>query len=260
MRPGLSSCSTGSGASSARVSGGVAPVFQITPVAVASAAAPMIPETAPARMRLAPDNGPPASHAGRRSIMSPTTPPSPVGSGQCAKVGRQDTKAAVPKTPTSHRTNRRTSRSSARCVTRRQPQIATGRMSATVATPSSCIMRSAATAPETPSRLRTGALVAWLRLGSCTDQVASAMAARTDTAISTKPAASYRRRRAAARNSSGRSERSNVRRIACMLLACCYGLSTATRRCSASAVVSLSCTMATRIYPAPGLPSRSRAR
>ena len=28
--------------------------------------------------------------------------------------------------------------------------------------------------PATPSRLRTGALVAWLRLGSCTDQVASA--------------------------------------------------------------------------------------
>jgi hypothetical protein len=42
--------------------------------------------------------------------------------------------------------------------------------------PSSCISRSAPMAPGSPSMLRTGALVAWLSEGSCTDQVASATA------------------------------------------------------------------------------------
>ena len=41
----------------------------------------------------------------------------------------------------------------------------------------SCIIRSALIAPGSPSMLRTGALVAWLSEGSCTDQVASASAA-----------------------------------------------------------------------------------
>ena len=65
-------------------------------------------------------------------------------------------------------------RPNGRCVSRRQPQIAIGSTSTIEARPKSWIDRSATIAPVRPSRLRTDASVAWLRLGSCTDQVASA--------------------------------------------------------------------------------------
>ena len=102
-------------------------------------------------------------------------------------------------------------------------------------------------APGEPSRLRTGALVAWLKLGSCTDQVASATASRIADRDQQRTAADLADAPAHARaQSSDRKVRlSRLRSIADM--AALPQPSTATRRCNASAVVSWSCTMATRI-------------
>ena len=152
--------------------------------------------------RGAPDSGAPNTQAGTRNSASPMTPPSPVGSGHALLAGRHDAKAAAAGAPTTHSTTRMRSRSSGRCVTRRQPQAATGNSKAIVAMPSSCIIRSALIAPVRPSMLRTGALVAWLSEGSCTDQVASATAATPARPSSTAPMISCRRRRSAARISS----------------------------------------------------------
>ena len=102
-------------------------------------------------------------------------------------------------------------------MTSRQPQIATGSTSAIAARPKSCISRSAAMAPGAPSRLRTGALVAWLRLGSCTDQVASASVASTassdqrEAASFAQPAPDRRR----ANHRTGSEDRSRGRALAC---------------------------------------------
>src|SRR5215831_17326327 len=85
-------------------------------------------------------------------------------------------------------------------------------MMATAAVPNSCISRSAVIAPGSPNRLWTGAEVAWVRLGSCTDQVASARPAVAANAISAKPAPSRRRRPISPRQSSDRkAAKSNVR-------------------------------------------------
>src|SRR5580704_14098327 len=72
--------------------------------------------------------------------------------------------------------------------------IAIGNNSASEPRPSSCINRSAVIAPVWPSRLRTGASVAWLSDGSCTDQVASASAAIMARLSSAMPLTSRRRR------------------------------------------------------------------
>ena len=53
-------------------------------------------------------------------------------------------------------------------------------------------------APGWPSRLRTGASVAWLSDGSCTDQVASASAAIMARLSSAMPLTSRKRRRSKA--------------------------------------------------------------
>ena len=87
-----------------------------------------------------------------------------------------------------------------------------------VAMPSSCIIRSALIAPVRPSMLRTGALVAWLNEGSCTDQVASAMAIAAASTISAKPPLSQMRRRSRARNSSDQFESSMPRSMAAISL------------------------------------------
>ena len=154
--------------------------------------------------RGAPDSGAPNTQAGTRSSASPMTPPSPVGSGHALLGGRHEAKAAAASAPKIHSTVRMRSRSSGRCVMRRQPQAATGNRNAMVAMPSNCIIRSALIAPVRPSMLRTGALVAWLSEGSCTDQVASATAAMPASPSSTAPVISCRRRRNAARISSER--------------------------------------------------------
>ena len=139
------------------------------------------------------------------AAQSPVTPPSPAGSGQVAVRGRQAAKPAASSIGQRPRTrSRMRSRCSGRWVASRQPQTATGSTSATAATPNSCISRSATMAPGRPSRLRTGALVAWLSEGSCTDQVASASASSMASAISARPPSSRRRRRSASRSASDR--------------------------------------------------------
>ena len=151
--------------------------------------------------RGAPDSGP-KIQAGTCNSESPTTPPRPVGSGQDLLGARHDANPAAAIVPATQRIARMRCRSSGRCVSSRQPHEATGSSSATVAMPRICIIRSALAAPTRPSALRTGALVAWLNEGSCTDQVASASAAMPAMPITPMPTISRTRRRAAARRSS----------------------------------------------------------
>ncbi len=67
--------------------------------------------------------------------------------------------------------------------------------------------------------LRIARDVAWLRLGSCTDQVISAAAATPDSAIRHKPASSRRRRASASRIAAGNwPTRGMTRSIAGMLM------------------------------------------
>ncbi len=54
--------------------------------------------------------------------------------------------------------------------------------------PINCMIRSATTAPFAPSALRIGASVAWFRLGSAIDQVASATPRASVSAITVSPA------------------------------------------------------------------------
>src|SRR5438105_7023345 len=67
--------------------------------------------------------------------------------------------------------------------------------------------------------LRMARDVAWLRLGSCTDQVVSAAAATPDSAIKLNPASSRRRRASASRIDAGNwPTRGITRSIAGMLM------------------------------------------
>src|SRR6476659_4564286 len=67
--------------------------------------------------------------------------------------------------------------------------------------------------------LRIAREVAWLRLGSCTDQVISAAAATPANAIRDRPASSRRRRTSASRIEAGRwPTRGMTRSIAGMLI------------------------------------------
>ena len=87
-------------------------------------------------------------------------PAKPVGSGHALLGGRHEANPAAASAPRAHSASRVRSRSSGRCVIRRQPQAAIGNRNAIVAMPSNCIIRSAPIAPVRPSILRTGALVA----------------------------------------------------------------------------------------------------
>ena len=66
-----------------------------------------------------------------------------------------------------------------------------------------CITRSAAIAPGAPRRLWIWALVAWLRLGSLTDQVSSAKVRLATPASATRPAISAARRFGNSRTEAG---------------------------------------------------------
>ena len=117
--------------------------------------------------------------------------------------------------------------------------------------PAICIIRSAAIAPGRPSRLCTGASVAWLSDGSCTDQVASAKAAimaRLNQRDAAELAQAPAQHGAEMAGKEGHAIEAAVdHRHDVALDAFSPQPSTATRRCNASAVISLFCTMATRI-------------
>ena len=136
---------------------------------------------------------PPESLRGRVRIASPTTPPRPLGRGQRSVAGSSPAKAAAKPTPTIHRTTRRPKRSSLRWFMRRRPQKPIGTITAVAAMPTICMVRSATMAPAPPSRLRTGPEVAWLKLGSCTDQVRKASASAPAKASNMSPQASASR-------------------------------------------------------------------
>ncbi len=141
---------------------------------------------------------PKPKYSGTRSRASPVTPPSPVGSGQLPGFGRQPKNAAASGSATNH-TSCRSFPPKSRCAKSRQPVSASGISTIAAASPSICIIRSAAMAPGAPSRLCTFALVAWLKEGSCTDQVASAIAVISASVMRPTPASSLRRRRTISR-------------------------------------------------------------
>ncbi len=114
---------------------------------------------------------------------------SPLGSGQAVVRGKQAASPAANGGVAAQASTRHSSRSKRRRLISRQPQVPTGITTVKAARPKSCIARSAKIAPGTPMTLVTGALVAWLRLGSFTDQVASAPVASTAEPISSNPSA-----------------------------------------------------------------------
>ena len=195
------------------------------------------PNTSAATNSAMPESGAPKIIAGARSSASPNTPPNPVGSGQEPMRGSVETKAAARNVARIHSRPRHLS-PTGRCDSSRQPSSISGSSSMMAARPSNCIAKSEKIAPGKPSRLCAGLCVAWLSEGSCTDQVASAMAPSSASVISARPASSLRRRRRMSRKCSETKARtSRLRSIA--------GIgfpypSTATRRWSASAVVVLS--------------------
>ena len=222
--------------------------FKPNPTATAKQVSIPVPLTIASTNRVQPPRLPPASQVGSRMSASPVTPPSPAGNGQPAPCGNEAAQAAASISPMTQNIRRSPSRLSARWVMSRQPHTAIGNTNAIAAMPNSCISKSDTTAPGPPSMLRIGLLVAWLSEGSCTDQVTSASVSATASRISAIPPSSRSRRFSDSRTESDRSPRlSRPRSIARMGRSPPLYPSTATRRCSASAVVSLSCTMATRI-------------
>src|SRR5450631_912880 len=163
--------------------------------------------------------GGPNTTAGARTSASPTTPPSPVGSGQAPPCGQQ---LAKPADITAHRiqhASRSASRSKVRWVSMRQPRTATGRISMIAPRPRICINRSAKIAPGYPTMLRMAPEVAWLRLGSCTDQVIRAAAPTPERDNKARPVSSRKRRANASRIDAGKwPTRGMTRSIAGMLM------------------------------------------
>ena len=107
---------------------------------------------------------------------------------------------------------RRPLRSSERWVKSRQPHMAIVNTRATAARPNNCINKSAIAAPGKPKRLLASALVAWEKLGSLTDQVASAIANNPQSAIRAIPEPSRRRRLMVSRNSSVNTVKLSIER------------------------------------------------
>ncbi len=88
--------------------------------------------------------------------------------------------------------------------------------------PRICINRSANIAPGYPTMLRMARDVAWLRLGSCTDQVIRAAAPIPERDNKARPVSSRRRRANASRIDAGKwPTRGMTRSIAGMLMGPC---------------------------------------
>lgn len=91
--------------------------------------------------------GGPNTTAGARTSASPTTPPSPVGSGHAVLCGQQLANPAAIVVHSTQQPSRSASRSNGRCVSIRQPHTATGSISMIAPSPRICISRSAPIAP-----------------------------------------------------------------------------------------------------------------
>ncbi len=191
---------------------------QRRPIATASADSVAMPSTIETAASSKPDSGAPRTSAGACSSASPNTPPSPVGSGQEPMRGNVETKAAASKVASTHTRPRHFSPIGL-CAKSRQPNSASGASSRMAASPKSCMARSEKMAPGKPSRLWIGFCVAWLSEGSCTDQVASAMAPSSASVSSARPANSRTRRRTMSRKcSETKATMSRLRSAAGMVL------------------------------------------
>ena len=201
------------------------------------------PSTAPASEQLEAGQRPEQRVRAGAACASPMTPPRPVGSGQRSLVrqaggeARGEHRAAEPERQPQPFAIERPVRGEAPAPDRDRQHAARS-----TARPNNCISRSAPIAPGVPSRLRTGASVAWLSDGSCTDQVASA----TRRAARQRDQRERRRVRAdaAAQIVAQVVRRAKATRVEAAVRSQAMRFrpaypSTATRRCSASAVVSL---------------------
>ncbi|ODN68719.1 hypothetical protein A6302_03986 [Methylobrevis pamukkalensis] len=121
----------------------------------------------------------------------------PVGSGQLAGTGSTEMKAAAAAVPAAQARMRLRAIETRRPVSSDQPQATSGIRKIAEVSPTNCMTRSETTAPGVPRALRTGSSVAWLQLGSSTDQVASAAASAATSAIRPRPLAPAKLRRSA---------------------------------------------------------------
>ena len=108
---------------------------------------------------------------GTARTASPRTPPSPVGSGQLVGAGRKEARPAAAIEPASQAT-RRTRTAPPTAVEPPAPERRR-RQGGGAGEAHQLHARSAPIAPGAPSRLWIAVEVAWLRLGSSTDQVSS---------------------------------------------------------------------------------------
>ena len=131
------------------------------------------------------------------------TPPRPVGKGHLAVTGRNEARPAASTPPMIHKISRVLTLSSRRVVISRKPQRPGGTMSPMTPRPSICMSKSAAMAPRDPRRFRTAPEVAWLKLGSSTDQDNRASVSAIVPAMRQIPANSAPRRAAKARTKLG---------------------------------------------------------
>ena len=204
-----------------------------------------MPAATPTIRRAMPSTSLPATQTAKRSSASPMTPPRPAGSGQAAVRGRQAAKLAASTTAATQAT---------------QPQPL-------------AVERAVGDEPPAPDRDRQhqrhrrdaeqlhhqvgddragqAEQIAHRRIGGVAERrILHRPASRAPSTssiamtISDRPISSRTRRRSASRRLSERLRLSKPRSMADM---CDPQPSVATRRCSASAVVSRSCTMATRI-------------
>ena len=161
---------------------------QPKPSVSASASDAPMPAATPTIRRARPSTSLPATHTAKRSSASPMTPPRPAGSGQAGGARQAGRKARG-----QHARRRpRPAAAAARGGAAGGWRAASPRpRSAAPARPTRC--RTAASADRRrwrrgrPSRLRTGALVAWLSEGSCTDQVRERDASSIASTISATP-------------------------------------------------------------------------
>ncbi len=156
------------------------------PIAVSNAKSAKAPNTNSPTRR--PVDCEPVRAIGMRMIMSPMTPPRPTGNGQPTGTDRPASAVAAPSVPVSHHTARQPVRPVRPVRIILQPIANAGTKARADARPISCIARSAIAAPASPSLLCAGVLVAWLKLGSATDQVANASVTPATARSRTNPA------------------------------------------------------------------------
>ncbi len=119
--------------------------------------------------------------------MSPSTPPSPLGSGQASLTGIRPKNADDSQAAPNQAAARLGIWSTGRLRTKPMPQKSAGTRPRIPPRPKNCMMRSAKLAPAWPSTLLGSAPFAFEKLGSLTFQVDRATAAKASEMKIAKP-------------------------------------------------------------------------